>query len=85
MPDAMNNALTYRNNDAGANSVWRVYIMPLMQSLKEQGWFVMEQHLCLRKGGEYLRQQKFVGSSVYYHAWFFVSVFKSSGDIFIVF
>ncbi|AIF95521.1 hypothetical protein SS17_3993 [Escherichia coli O157:H7 str. SS17] len=25
--------------------------MPLMQSLKEQGWFVMEQHLCLRKGG----------------------------------
>ncbi len=59
--------------------------MPLMQSLKEQGWFVMEQHLCLRKGGEYLRQQKFVGSSVYYHAWFFVSVFKSSGDIFIVF
>ncbi|AXI33812.1 hypothetical protein MY011_07860 [Escherichia coli] len=37
------------------------------------------------RGGEYLRQQKFVGSSVYYHAWFFVSVFKSSGDIFIVF
>ncbi|HFO8865354.1 TPA: hypothetical protein ACHLCW_005082, partial [Escherichia coli] len=34
------------------------------------------------RGGEYLRQQKFVGSSVYYHAWFFVSVFKSSGDIF---
>lgn len=25
--------------------------MPLMQSLKEQGRFVMEQHLCLRKGG----------------------------------
>lgn len=59
--------------------------MPLMQSLKEQGWFVMEQHLCLRKGGGVSEATEVCGEFGLLPCLFFVSVFKSSGDIFIVF
>lgn len=59
--------------------------MSLRQDLTIQGWFVMEQHLYLRKGGVVSEATEVCVGAVYYHAWFFVSVFKSSGDIFIVF
>lgn len=50
--------------------------MSLRQDLTIQGWFVMEQHLYLRKGAVVSEATEVCGSSVYYHAWFFADDFK---------
>lgn len=42
--------------------------MSLRQDLTIQGWFVMEQHLYLRKGGVVSEATEVCVGAVYYHA-----------------
>lgn len=59
--------------------------MSLRQDLTIQGWFVMEQHLYLRKGAVVSEATEVCGEFGLLPCLVFVSVFKSSDDIFIVF